>query len=188
MVRLLISNPPGEYQFTIVTAMGVITEGKKGQELASALDRLKRERGVDYIRADTGTARSYEFNAGKIIEAITFAVHLKKPFGLLGYSQGCANGLTAESLLLSGTPMQQAMLASAQGGLVCRQLLFSAANGSMHGPSLEAKIQRLIIMCEEFFKYQQGYCSRAHRVLDLSTGRSSITRVFISFLPIPTIG
>jgi hypothetical protein len=26
---------------------------------------------------------------------------------------------------------------------------------------MERKIQRLIIMCEEFFKYQQGYVSRA---------------------------
>lgn len=46
-------------------------------------------------------------------------------------------------------------------GLVCRQLLFSAANSSMHGACSDAKAQRLIVMCEEAFKYQQGYFSRA---------------------------
>ena len=81
----------------------------------------------------------------------------KKPYGLLGYSQGCANALTAESLLLSGSPKQQSYL----DGLVCRQLMFSAANGSTHGPAADIKMQRLIVMCEEFFKYQQGYFSRA---------------------------
>jgi hypothetical protein len=41
LVRLLISNPPGDYNFTIVTAMGVITEGAKGLELEAALKRLE---------------------------------------------------------------------------------------------------------------------------------------------------
>ena len=102
LVRLLIPNQPGRYEFTIVTAMGVITEGKKGLELHSALKRLEEERGIKTIRADTGTARSFEYNAGKIEEAIQLATKLQKPFGLLGYSQGCANVLTAESLMLSG--------------------------------------------------------------------------------------
>lgn len=76
----------------------------------------------------------------------------------LTYPQkGCANGLFCESLLRCGTPSQQSRLRY----LVCRQLLFSAANGSLHGPAMEAKIHRLIVMCEQFFKYQQGYFSRA---------------------------
>ena len=150
--------------------MGVITEGKRGLELAAALDRLEKERGVKTVRADTGTARSFEFNAGKIEDAIESAVKLNKPFGLLGYSQGCANGLTAESLLLSGSPLQQHMLSSQTNeGLVCRQLIFSAANGSMHGPAMEAKIHRLIVMCEEFFKYQQGYFSKGFISMVLET-------------------
>ena len=86
---------------------------------------------------------------------------MKKPYGLLGYSQGCANVLMAESLLLSGTPNQRHILSSNSGGLVCRQLLFSAANGSFHGPAVERKIHRLITMCEDFFKSQSGYFSRA---------------------------
>ena len=168
LVRLLIPNSPGKYNFTIVTAMGVITEGKQGLELEPAFARLMEKRNVRTIRSDTGTARSFEFNASKIEDAIEVAVKLKKPFGLLGYSQGCANSLTAESLLLSGTPRQQQYL----NKLVCRQLVFSAANGSAHGPAMEAKIHRLFVMCEEFFKYQQGYCSRAFisTVLEVLTG------------------
>jgi len=158
LVRLLISNPPGLYDFTIISAMGVITEGEKGEELAAAFERLKEKRGVEVIRANTGTARSLEYNAGKIEEAIQLALSKeKKPYGLLGYSQGCANSLTAESMLISGTPLQQEY----SKYLVCRQLLFSAANGSMHGVALNIKIPKLIVMCEEAFKYHQGYFSRA---------------------------
>jgi hypothetical protein len=31
----------------------------------------------------------------------------------------------------------------------------------MHGPAAEAKVHQLITMCEDFFKYQQGFFSRA---------------------------
>jgi hypothetical protein len=86
---------------------------------------------VKTICADTGTARSFEYNGSKIEKAIETAVQLNKPFGLIGYSQGCANSLTAESMLLSGSPLQQNILTSPDSNLVCRQLLFSAANGSM---------------------------------------------------------
>jgi hypothetical protein len=161
LVRLLISNPPGHYNFVLVSAMGVITEGKKGLELRAAFERLEAERGVKAIRADTGTARSMEYNASKIQEAVEVATSLGTPYGLLGYSQGCANVLMAESMLLSGTPKQQRALTRPNEGLVCRLLMFSAANGSFHGPATEKKVQRLIVMCEEFFKYQQGYFSRA---------------------------
>ena len=184
LVRLLIPNPPGKYNFTIISAMGVITEGKKGLELKDAFARLEKERGVRVIRADTGTARSLEYNASKIEDAINEASKLQRPFGLLGYSQGelnrvlqknrmlsrfslfllssgCANILKIESLMLSGTPRQRELISCPKAGLVCRQLLFSAANGSAHGPAVSRKVQKLIVMCEEFFKYQQGYVSRA---------------------------
>lgn len=68
LVRLLIPNADGNYDFSIVTAMGVITEGREGTELQSTFERLERKRGVKTIRADTATARSFEYNAGKIIE------------------------------------------------------------------------------------------------------------------------
>ena len=51
-IRLLISNLEGNYNFTITSAMGVITEGKNGQELSAALKRLESKRGVKTIRAD----------------------------------------------------------------------------------------------------------------------------------------
>ena len=188
LIRFLIPNAPGNYNFKVVTAMGVITEGKAGLELQAALDRLREKRGVRTIRADTATARSFEYNAGKIIEAIESAKQLHKPFGLIGYSQGCANALYAESLMVSGkkyeadpllvlgrcqqpthillclstgTPVQQHEISSGHTGLVCRQLLFSAANGSRHGPATDKKAQRLIVMVEDFLKYQQGYFSKA---------------------------
>lgn len=158
LVRLLISNRKGKYNFTIVTAMGVITDGKAGTELQNALDRLKKERGVNFVRSDTATVRSFEYNAEKIIEAIDEAQSFNTPVGLVGYSQGCANILMAESLLYSGTPPQQAHI---RNSLACRQLLFSAANGSAHGPASDKKVSRLIVMVEEFVKTQQGYFSRA---------------------------
>jgi len=161
LVRLLISNEPGHYNFTIITAMGVITEGSKGLELQKSIERLEKERGVVTIRADTGTARSIDYNASKIEEAVETATQLKRPYGLVGYSQGCANGFNFESRMISGTPDQQSAIVSPESGLVCRQLLFSAANGSMHGPAFNAKVHQLITMCEDFFKYQQGYFSRA---------------------------
>ena len=102
LVRLLISNKPGDYNFTIISAMGVITEGKKGLELEKAIERLEKVRGVKTIRADTGTARSIDYNAAKIEEAVEIATKLKRPYGLVGYSQGCANELNFESRMISG--------------------------------------------------------------------------------------
>ena len=160
LVRMLIGNDPGHYNFTLITAMGVITEGKQGTELQTAIERLEKERGVVTIRADTGTARSIDYNANKIEEAVNSAVDLNRPYGLVGYSQGCANELNFEAMMLSGTPDQQELI-TGESGLVCRQLLFSAANGSMHGPATEAKVHQLITKVEEFLKYQQGYFSRA---------------------------
>ena len=160
LVRMLVGNEPGHYNFTIITAMGVITEGKQGTELHTAIARLEKERGVVTIRADTGTARSIDYNANKIEEAVNAAVELKRPYGLVGYSQGCANEMNFEAMMISGTPDQQKVI-TGENGLVCRQLLFSAANGSMHGPAVEAKVHQLITMIEEFLKYQQGYFSRA---------------------------
>ena len=158
LVRLLIPNPPGvHYNFAIVSAMGVITEGERGLELKDAFERLERHRGVVTVRAATGTARSLQYNANKIEQAVEHVVAMGKPYGLLGYSQGCPNSLMAETIMNSGSPAQRKLLQ----GLVSRQLLFSAANGSVHAPATEKKAERLMTMCEEFFKYQQGYASRA---------------------------
>lgn len=171
LLRLLIPNDDGNYDFTIVTAMGVITEGKAGTELQNALERLEAKRGVKFIRSDTATARSFEYNAERIIEAIEATKAHNVPFGLIGYSQGCANSLMAESLLYSGTPAQQEYV---KKNLACRQLLFSAANGSSHGSATDKKATRLIVMLEEFAKYQQGYFSRSLQTSFLETVTSAL--------------
>lgn len=72
LVRLLIPNPEGNYHFSIVSAMGVITDGREGTELQSTFERLGKKRGVKTIRADTATARSFEYNAQRIIEGMFF--------------------------------------------------------------------------------------------------------------------
>jgi len=171
LVRLLIRNADGHYDFTIVTAMGVITDGKAGTELQTALQRLEKKRGVKFIRADTATARSFEYNAERIIEAIESTKAYNVPFGLIGYSQGCANALMAESIMYSGSPAQQEYI---KRNLACRQLLFSAANGSSHGAATDKKATRLIVMLEEFAKYQQGYFSRALQTAFLETITSAL--------------
>ena len=70
LVRLLIPNPEGKYDFSVVSAMGVITDGREGTELQSTFERLENKRGVKTIRADTATARSFEYNAQRIIEGM----------------------------------------------------------------------------------------------------------------------
>lgn len=153
LVRLLLPPPEGRYDFTIVSAMGVITEGARGRELARAYERLEAEHGVRLVRSDTGTSRSLEHNARRIEEAVRST---SGPWGFIGYSQGCANGLWAESRLRGGTPAQQALASR----LVCRQLLFSALNGSAHGSCGDQKFLRLMVEADRFIKHYQALLSR----------------------------
>jgi len=135
MNYLLMDNEEGvKYEFSIIAAMGVITEGKNGTEIEKSFERIFEKRGIETIRADTGTARSFEFNALMIEEAINDCK--TEHFGYIGYSQGCANAMHCESLMNSGTPKQQKKIK----GLACRQLLFSAANGSLHGSCSDLKV------------------------------------------------
>ncbi|MGK5091105.1 hypothetical protein WDW89_03695 [Deltaproteobacteria bacterium TL4] len=152
LVRLLIDPPAGKYDFTIVSCMGLITEGTKGTELDSTLQRLKNVRGLKVIKADTGTFKTLEHNSRKV-EAILSKV--KTPWGFLGYSQGCANSLKTESLLKGGTPEQQKMLA----GFRCRNLMFGAHNGSAHGSCGDLKFRHALIKGERFIKHYQGRAS-----------------------------
>ena len=153
LVRLLLDPPAGRYDFTIVSAMGVITEGARGRELEESYARLEAQRGVRTIRANTATARSLEYNAARIEDA---ARQAKTPWGYIGYSQGCANGLMAESRLLSGTPEQQKLAER----LVARNLLFSATNGSAHGTCGDWKTMRAMIEGDRFLKHYQAVASR----------------------------
>ncbi|HOT10089.1 MAG TPA: hypothetical protein PK710_09985 [Polyangiaceae bacterium] len=148
LVRLLIDPLPGHLDFTVISAMGVITEGESGAELEDAFARLGEQRGVRVIRAPTGTAMSLEENARRIISSIE---SIEGPYGLMGYSQGCANALAAESLLRGGTPEQQRLL----DRLVCRNLLYSAFNGSAHGVYGSEKFERAMVEGERFLKHYQ---------------------------------
>ncbi len=155
LVRLLLDPPEGRYNFTVVSAMGVITGGAKGTELEEAYDRLQSRRGVQVVRADTATGRSLEFNAQRIIDAVRT---VKTPWGYVGYSQGCANGLMAESLLASGTPKDRKLL----DGLICRNLLFSAFNASAHGTCGDEKFLATMVYLDHFLAhYQARFSSRA---------------------------
>jgi hypothetical protein len=167
LVRLLLDPAEGRYDFTIVTAMGVITEGARGHELDTAFARLEQRRGVRTIRADTATMRSLEYNAACIEEA---ARRTTTPWGYVGYSQGCANGLCAESRLLGGTPEQQALASR----LVARNLLFSAFNGSAHGTCSDGKYLQTIVEGERTLKHFQAVLSRRATEMGLSALRLSM--------------
>jgi hypothetical protein len=167
LVRLLIDPPPGHYDFTVVTAMGVVTEGARGRELEDAFARLEAQRGVRLVRADTATARSLDFNAKRIEEAVR---KVDTPWGWLGYSQGCANGFWAEGMLLGGTPEQQGLLE----GLRCRHLLFSAVNGSAHGTCGDLKFLRAMVDGDRFLSHYQSVFSREAITLALRALRTGM--------------
>lgn len=152
LVRLLIDPPKGSYDFTIISCMGIITEGAKGTELEEAFKRIKKIRGIKTIRADTETMKTLEYNAKKVEEAIR---KVKTPWGYVGYSQGSSNGLNTESVLKGGTPEQQKLL----DGFCCRHLLFGAHNGSAHGSGSNEKLKRAMIEGELFLKHYQGIYS-----------------------------
>lgn len=135
LVRLLIDPPPGKYNFSIVSCMGIVTYGFKGTELNKTFERLKKIRGIETYRADTKIMRSLRSNARWIEKTIQ---NVKTPFGLLGYSQGCANALTAEALMRSGTPEQRERI----GQLKTRNFLYGATNGSVHGDTANLKYFR----------------------------------------------
>ena len=153
LVRALIDPPDQHLDFTVVSAMGVITEGAAGKELQDAFRRLEERRGIKLVRADVATMRSLEYNAEKIEEA---ARTVTTPWGTIGYSQGCANILCAESTLLGGTPDQQALME----GFRCRMLLFSATNGSAHGTCGDWKFLRAMIDVDRFAKHYQAIFSK----------------------------
>ncbi|CAD7968544.1 unnamed protein product [Amoebophrya sp. A120] len=62
--------------FSLITAMGVITEGAEGKEMESTFARLMQEFGCKIVRADTGTARHLEYNSSQIQKAIV--AHLRQ--------------------------------------------------------------------------------------------------------------
>eukprot|EP00746_Dinoflagellata_sp_MGD_P020080 gnl/MRDRNA2_/MRDRNA2_14673_c0_seq1.p1 gnl/MRDRNA2_/MRDRNA2_14673_c0~~gnl/MRDRNA2_/MRDRNA2_14673_c0_seq1.p1 ORF type:complete len:1041 (+),score=177.80 gnl/MRDRNA2_/MRDRNA2_14673_c0_seq1:429-3125(+) len=156
LVRLLLENPADDrYDFSVVSCMGIVTEGAAGLEMEQAYRRMRERRGVEFVRADTG-CRSLEYNSSKIQEAIRQVK--TEAWGYIGYSQGCANSLMAESRLCTGTPEQRKLVV---GRLKCRNLLYSAANGSAHATCGEWKTTRCIVEAERILKHHQAIFSRA---------------------------
>ncbi len=115
----------GPVNLTILAAMGVITEGKRGKELRTSFERLQEQRQIKIIRSDTGNIKSLAYNSSVIEEDMR---RIKTPFMLIGYSQGCANMMRAESNMYASTPDDRACLTN----LVARHFLYSALNGSPH--------------------------------------------------------
>lgn len=167
LVRLLIDPEPGKYAFTVVSAMGVITDGAEGRELEDAYRRLNEIRGATVVRVPTGLFRSLEYNAAAILKTLS---GVKGPWGSIGYSQGCANILLAESHLRGGTPAQQKVADQ----LVCRNLLFSAANGSVHGTDGSRRLTAALSEGERFLKYYQARYSKEFINIALRSFRSVV--------------
>ncbi|CAE7488727.1 unnamed protein product [Symbiodinium microadriaticum] len=161
LVALIMDEPPGPFDFTVVSAMGVITEGAKGTEMAATYTRLKQTRGVEVIRADTATLQSVDYNAACVERAVR--ENVRTPWGWVGYSQGCANAFRAEAMMLQGTPEQQRLM----GNFRCRQLLYSAANGSAHATCGDWKLLRALVDGERFLKRFQASMSAATQNLAL---------------------
>jgi len=152
LARLLWDPPVRRLDFSLVSCMGVITEGSRGTELTETFARLLERRGVATVRADTATARSLEYNADRAIEAIE---GLRTPYGLVGYSQGCANALCAEARMLAGPPRLQTLARGLRG----RMFLFSAINGSAHGTCGDWKFYRTMVELDRLMKHYQGVFS-----------------------------
>jgi len=169
LMQLVIDEPPGHVNFSIVSAMGVITDGAAGTEMAATYARLEKLRGVVSIRADTATLQSVDYNAAKIEEAVRD--NISTPWGWVGYSQGCANAFRAEALMLQGTPQQQQLMSSFR----CRQLICSAANGSALATSSDLKIVRALIDGERFIKRFQTTMSSETQQLVLGVLQSGLS-------------
>ena len=161
LITLIMDEPPGPFDFTVVSAMGVITEGAKGTEMAATYTRLQQLRGVEVVRADTATLQSVDYNAACVERAVR--ENVQTPWGWVGYSQGCANAFRAEAMMLQGTPEQQRLMENFR----CRQLLYSAANGSAHATCGDWKLLRALVDGERFLKRFQASMSVATQNLAL---------------------
>ncbi|CAD7931790.1 unnamed protein product [Amoebophrya sp. A25] len=150
-------------KFAIISGMGVITDGESGHEMNKTFDRLYKEYKVRVFRSDTGIARHIEYNASRIETAVGKAMAAGvRHWGWIGYSQGCANMWKAESNLNTGTPDMRKALQ----GLCCRNQMYSAANGTPMGTSLEWRVSEGIAEFEIFLKNLQLHISNnLNRVL-----------------------
>lgn len=171
LIRLEIREQPRSLDFSVVFAMGVITKGLRGEELARTAEYVKRKWGVDIVRSDTGTGRTHNYNASRVIEAVKRVKTAQ--WGWLGYSQGCANALTAESRLVTGTPDERALVK----GLTSRLLLFGCHNGSTHGELADNKIEQALVDIE-LSPFGEGLSSEALSMVHALMGSNASALVF----------
>ena len=86
--------------------------GRDIGELPAVVDSVRRQKAADSFQFFCEAYFPQTFHLAwsddhrrviaKIEEAVEIATKLKRPFGLVGYSQGCANELNFESRMISG--------------------------------------------------------------------------------------
>lgn len=138
--------PKGHVDLTLVTSMGIINAGNKGHELETVLQRLQKSRGIHTVRTNTGNIQPLDYNANRIIEAIE---PIQTPFAIIGYSQGCANMMRAESRLMASTPDNRQKL---EKYLISRHFVCSAFNGTPHAVCGVDKYHQLLVEGEAILK------------------------------------
>lgn len=153
LVWFLPPVPQGRVDLTIVTAMGIITDGSAGHELESVFKRLEQSRGIKTVRTDTGTIRPLQYNAEQIARVIA---QIDGPYAVVGYSQGCPNMMKAEADLYNGTPDQRKLL----DNLVSRNFICSAFNGSPHASCGVVKYKNALVEGESILKSCASSLSR----------------------------
>lgn len=169
----------GNVSLTLVTAMGIITNGTAGHELETVFERLKNTRNIDTRRTNTGTIQPIQYNAAQIIRVIET---IDTPFAMIGYSQGCPNMMKAEANLFTGTPDKRKLL----NNLVSRNFICSAFNGSPHATCGVLKYKYALIEGENILKSLSTALSKPlykmifsliQRILDTPLINASLTSV-----------
>lgn len=153
LVWFLPDIPQGDITLSIIAAMGIITNGKNGHELSAVFERLEKTRHVRILRANTGTIQPLDYNADRIIELLHT---VDGPFAMIGYSQGCANMMRAESRMIGGTPQDRSIISR----LVSRNFICSAFNGSAHAVCGLQKYKNALIEAESILKSISGTLSK----------------------------
>lgn len=161
--------PSAPVRATVVLSMGIITKGINGTELADTISYLESTRPVRFVRANTGTGKSIEYNARKVIMAIKEVKTTNWVW--LGYSQGCANTFAAEGIMLRGTPEERDLI---RNRLKSRMLLYGAHNGSIHGDIMRSKVVESLRILEEAHKFSPPLASFVRTILASGTIQESL--------------
>ena len=126
---------------------------------------------MEIVRSDTGTGRTHNYKSSRVIEAV---IRVKTAqWGWLGCSQGCANALTVESRLVTGTADERALVKR----LTSRLLLFGCHNGSTHGELADDKVEQALVNIE-LSPFGEGLSSEALSVVHALMGSNATALVF----------